>query len=126
MKLELTRRYRLLIILLASVSCAYDAKKELEKDKIRFNTNNPKYLKLYIQTNIDAVINELPYRNYNKILNYINSLYINTKYAKIPDRNLKNQILLKIKEIKKMVEKSTYNRALILKIEQLRKLSNKL
>lgn len=126
MRSELVIRYGLLIISLAFTSCTYDVKKELGKDKVKFDAENPKYLKLYIQTNIDSIINELNYRNYNKILNYVNSMYINTKYASISDRTLKNKLLVKIKEIKKMVEKFTYNRALTLKLEQLRKLANKL
>lgn len=126
MNLQSLSKYLLLSILLTSASCSYDPRKELEKDKVQFNTNNPKYLRLYLQTTIDSIINELPYQNHNKILSYINSMYINTKYANIPEKTLKNQLLKKITEIKKMIQKFTYNRVLTLKLEQLRKISYKL
>ncbi len=107
-------------------SCVYDAKKELEMKQSRHLTGNQQYLKSYLQITIDSIIREIPEKNHQRLLNYVSSMYMNTKYSNIKSKNLKRRLLTRIKEIKRMITEGTYNRVLIMKLEQLYQLSNEI
>lgn len=126
MKKQLISEYVVLAVFLIHTSCTYDARKELEGEKLKPTSNTSKHLKLYLQTMIDSIVRDLEYKDYNRVMNNLNSMYINTKYTNIRNKSLKKQLLTKIKEIRNIIEKASYNRVVILKLEQLRQLSNKL
>ncbi|MFN7182194.1 MAG: hypothetical protein ACK4NF_05910 [Planctomycetota bacterium] len=113
-------------ILITHLSCTYDAKKDLEKNITASSVKNPQYLKSYLQTIIDLMLAEIPDKNYHRLLKHAESIYLNTKYSSIKNKKKKKEILDKIREIKKMIIEHSYNRTLITKLEQLRKLISQL